>query len=130
MSPRELLASLPEGATPGPWRAEMDGGPRGAQRRWRAIDSDTRSVVRPDWYERHSGGETETVSGTAIGEADAALIAAAPALRDALAEVLAENERLRELISEAATIITDFAPGYDVWMRAASIATATGADDA
>jgi hypothetical protein len=84
LTPRELLASLPEGATPGPWYVAKDG---------QSI-LQTSHITRDVW----------TIPRT---DADMHLCAAAPALRDALAEVLAENERLRALLDEARVAVGD-----------------------
>lgn len=132
MSPAEsasaLLASLPEGGSPTPWRVE-----------WPAQDPDT-------WHEQYIGpcilyvnadGEDRIVTdlvrdlnGATVlpgmdpqDDADAALIAAAPSLRDALAAALDREAQLLTLLADAADIIAEHAPGHTVWLREASIAT-------
>jgi hypothetical protein len=65
--------------TPGPWEVRTENAGKSG-RVWRRIPG----VVEPDWYEKHSHGETETYCGVQISEANARLIAAAPDLLAAL----------------------------------------------
>ena len=83
---RALLASLPEGATPGPW------GDVGYGHIAQDGDGENPSIVACDW-----DGETES--------ANAALIAAAPSLRDHLVAALDREERLRSLLTQALPLL-------------------------
>ena len=91
----EEARGLLEGATPGPWVANLDDDKCAGILDWRVVDTDVRCVVSADWYERHSAGETETVCGVKIAEADAAMIAAAPDLAATVIALSEERDRLR-----------------------------------
>jgi len=80
VTPAELLASLPEGAA-------------GCSLYLPQADGDWLIVAHDMPLKRR-----RAVARAGYNREEAALIAAAPALRDALASVLAENERLRELL--------------------------------
>ena len=114
MTAAELLASLPEGTTPGPWR----------------FDSHPPAMVL-------AAGDPGCVGTfpmnhgrfTTLRPADAALIAAAPALVDALRAVLAERDearaelaadrQLRIAASRAAALdIAEEVPPWDVIFEA------------
>jgi hypothetical protein len=104
-------------ATPGPWDSLMDSDTKAAARDWREVWGGPASVVVGDFYERRSGGETETVCGVRIRAANATLIANAPTdLRALVAEVRRltdANARLTDLVRHQrgplldASLITD-----------------------
>ena len=101
----EEARRLLEGATPGPWVANMDDDKCAAILDWRVVDTDVRFAVSADWYERHSAGETETVCGVKIAESDAALIAAAPDLAATVIALSEERDRLRVILDRARDVI-------------------------
>ena len=109
---------LLEGATPGPWVANLDDDKCAAILDWRVVDTDVRFVVSADWYERHSAGETETVCGVKIAEADAALIAAAPDLAATIVALSEERDHLRAtLYREGYTPCSSAACNCGGWHR-------------
>ncbi len=111
-SPSNTQASAEAKPTPGPWTViDTDVG-KSFTKNWREISP---GVVSACFYETNRWGETETVSGVRITEANARLIAAAPELLDALCAALP--------FVEDALKSEDFKPGY-VEGRAAMIRNA------
>lgn len=78
------------GHTPGPWYAVRT--PQSSVGKgWKEIRAGQRRVVSAGTFTRTRAGEEQTFAGVAMRDADVALMAAAPAMKDALLAFLPER---------------------------------------